>query len=154
MYIEAFILIAIAMAGSILVYAAATGLAASGTGGASVSISYATIRQGTNAAIEKVTIANTGTVTITSFALATVGVISSATCYLSLFNLATGSTTSPACSFTGPVSSGTVTVAPGQSVVATLTVEASLFTVGTLYTVTMSTSPAAQAVQRVVATSA
>jgi hypothetical protein len=158
-YIEVFVLVAVVMACSALVYAAATSLAASGTGGASVAISLATIKQGANEAIEKVTVANAGTVTLTSFTIATSGPsfsYSSATCQLSLLNPSTGSMTSPTCSFTGPVSSGTVNLLPGQSLVATVTIDASsgLFAVGALYTVTVSTPQAAQAVERVVATSA
>ena len=82
-YVEVMVLMALVLGTSALVYLAATNISASGTGGASVSISLAAIRQGADAAVEKVTVANTGTVTITSFTMTTVGVTSSAACYTS-----------------------------------------------------------------------
>ena len=153
-YIEVMILMALVLGTSALVYLAATNISASGTGGASVSISLAAIRQGADAAVEKVTVANTGTVTITSFTMTTVGVTSSASCYMSLLNPAIGSTTSPTCSFTGPVSSGNISLPPGQSIIATVTVDAILFAIGSRYTVLVSAYPAALATAQVVATTA
>jgi len=153
-YVEVMVLMALVLGASTLVYLTATGISSSGTGGASVAISLSTIRQGTVVAIERVTLANTGTTTITSFTITTVGITSSAACYLSLLNPATGSATSPTFSFTGPVSSGTISLPPGQSVIATVTIDASLFTVGTRYAVLVSASPAAQATMQVVAGSA
>jgi len=149
-YVEVMILMALVLGTSALVYVAATNLSASETGGASVSISLAAIRQGADAAIEKVTVANTGTVTITSFTITTVGVTSPSSCYLSLLNPATGSATSGTCSFTAPVTSGNLSLPPGQSIIATVTVEAILFAIGSRYTVLANAYPAALATAQVV----
>ena len=154
MYIEVMILMALVLGTSALVYLAATNISASETGGASVSISLAAMRQGADAAIEKVTIANTGTVTITSFTITTVGVTSSSSCYLSLLNPAIGTTTSGTCSFTGPVTSGNISLPPGQSIIATITVDAILFAIGSRYTVLVGAYPAALATGQVVAITA
>jgi hypothetical protein len=153
-YIEVMVLMALVLGTSALVYVVATNIAASETGGASVSISLAAIRQGADAAIEEVTVGNTGTLTITSFTMTTVGVTSSASCYLSLLNPAIGATTSPTCSYVGPVSSGTISLPPGQSVIATVTVDANLFAVGSRYTVVVNAYPAALATAQVVVTTA
>ena len=153
-YIEVIILMALVLGTSALVYMAATNFSASETSGASVSVSLTAIRQGADAAIEKVTVANTGTVTITSFTITAVGVTSSSSCYLSLLNPAIGATTSGACSFTGPVTSGAISLPPGQSIIATVTVDAILFAIGSRYTVIVNAYPAALATAQVVATAA
>jgi hypothetical protein len=152
-YIEVFILMAIALAGSALVYVAATSLASSSQGGAAVQISGAAIKQGSGVAVEMMAIANTGTVTITSLTLATAGISSSATFYLSLLNPSTGSPVSSGCGAgTNPASVPVCYyLLPGQSVIATVTIDANLFTVGARYTVSVSASPAAQAAAPVVA---
>lgn len=155
-YVEVFILMAIVLGGSALVYAAAMGLAFSSQAGASVQITGAAIKQGEAVAVETVTIANTGTVSINSMTLDTAGAASSASFYLSLLSPSTASTISSGCGAgTNPASvSMCFSLPAGQSVIATLTIEAQLFTVGARYTVSVSASPPAQAVDLVVAASA
>lgn len=155
-YVEVFILMAIVLAGSALVYAAATGLASSSESGASVQITGGSIRQGEGVAVETVTIANIGTATISSMTLTTAGVASAGTFFLSLASPSTGSTLTSGCGAgTNPASVAMCFALPaGQSVVATLTIEAQLFTVGARYTVSLSASPPALAVAQVVAASA
>jgi hypothetical protein len=153
-YIEVMVLMALVLGTSALVYVVATNISASESGGASVSISLATIRQGADAAIEKVTVANTGTLTVTSFTMTTVGVTSSSSCYLSILNPAIGATTSGACSFTGPVASGAISLPPGQSIIATVTVDVILFAIGSRYTIVVNAYPAALATAQAVATAA
>ena len=155
-YIEVFILMAIVLGGSALVFVAAMGLGYSSQSGASVEISAAEVRQGGGVAIETVTIANTGTVAISSMTLTTAGIPSSTTFNLSLLNSATGSTLPSSCGAgtNSAVVSMCFPLPAGQSVVATLTVEAQPFTVGDRYTVSVMASPPAEAVALVVAGSA
>ena len=155
-YIEVFILMAIVLAGSALVYVAAASIASSSQVGASLQISGAAIRQGAGVAVETMTIANTGAVAITSFTITTAGVTSSATFYLSLLNPLTGSPVSSSCGpGTNPLS---VLVCcympPGQSIIATVTIDANVFTVVGRYALTVSASPASQATALVIAAAA
>ncbi|HUI86630.1 MAG TPA: hypothetical protein VLY21_05715 [Nitrososphaerales archaeon] len=155
-YIEVFILMAVVLGGSTLVYAAAMGLAYSSQSGASVQVTGAAIEQGEAVAVETVTIANTGTVSVSSMTLTTAGAATSGSFYLSLLNPSTGSTISSGCGAgTNPASVPMCFPLPaGQSVIATLTVEAQLFAVGARYTVIVSASPPAEAAVQVVAASA
>ena len=155
-YIEVFILMAVVLGGSGLVYAAAMGLAYSSQSGASVQVTGATIRQGEAVAVETVTIANTGAVPVSSMTLETAGTSSSASFFLSLLNPSTGSTISSGCGAGANSASVPMCFAlpPGQSVIATLTIETQLFAVGARYTVIVSASPPAEAAVQVLAASA
>ena len=155
-YIEVFILMAVVLGGSGLVYAAAMGLAYSSQSGAAVQITGAAIQQGEAVAVETVTVANTGTVSISSMTLETAGTSSSASFFLSLLNPSTDSTISSGCG-AGANSAFVPTcfaLPAGQSFIVTLTVEAQLFTVGARYTLIVSASPPAEAAVQVLAASA
>jgi len=96
-YLATFTLIAVALAGSVGVYGAMQTLASSSQGGASVTVSYASIRQGSGVAVETLTLTNTGTVTITSLTVSVLGVSSAATFYLSLTNPSSGAALASSC---------------------------------------------------------
>src|SRR5271157_2045385 len=96
-YLEVFVLIGIAIGGSALVYATTTKYQ-SVAQGAGVTVSQASIRQGLNQAVERLVVANTGTVTFSSFTISTVGTaggISNAQFYVTLTNVATSSSITP-----------------------------------------------------------
>ena len=156
-YLEVFILIGVAIGGSALVYATTTKYqpVAQGPG---VTVSQASIRQGSNQAVERMVMANTGTFSFSSFTISTVGTtggIPNAQFYVTLTDVATSAsiTPSPASGTTGDSSvTETVTSSPGQSILASITiVSGSEFTIGQSYTVIVSTSGAAQASIQVVA---
>lgn len=156
-FLEVFILIGIVIAGTAIVFAAVTKYEPVSQG-ASVGVSDASIRQGSNQAVMRVVIANTGTVSFSSFTISTVGTsagIANAQFYVALINVATSSTVtpSPASGTTGDSAiTETATISPGQSVLATITiVGGSEFTIGQSYSVTISTLPAAQATVQVAA---
>jgi len=155
-YIEVFILMAVVLGGSTLVYAAAMGMAYSSQSGASVQITGAVIKQGEAVAVETVTIANAGTVPVSSMTLTTAGAATSGNFYLSLLNPSTGSAISSACGAGANSASVPMCFAlpPGQSVIATLTIGEQLFAVGARYTVIVSASPPAEAAVQVLAASA
>lgn len=159
-YIEVFILIGIVVAGTAIVFSAVTKYEPVSQG-ASIGLSDASIRQGSNQAVERMVIANTGTVAFSSFTISTVGTaagIPNAQFYVTLTNVATSSsiTPSPASGTTGDSSiTESATISPGQSVLVAVTiVGASEFTIGQSYSVTVSTSPAAQATVSVAAVQA
>ena len=155
-YMEVFILCAAVFGLSGVVYTVATQYARSAQG-ANVTITNAMIKQGANVAVEGLTVANTGTVAFTSVTVATSGLASSASYCLSALNPETGamlSSSCPAGTNPNPISM-TLNLLPGQSIVATITIESGgLFVVGTTYTVMVSTSPAAQSSTQVVAIAA
>ena len=146
-------LIAVVLGASTLVYSAASRMAASAQGGAAVAISSATIKEGVDVAVERILVANTGSVVLNSFTVTTIGASSSATFYLSLLLPSTGFAVSSSCGAgTNPMSVPVcLNLSPGQSVVVTITIDAGPFTVGTPYTVIVSSQQAAQASQRVLA---
>jgi hypothetical protein len=150
-YIEVFILIAIAMVGSGIVYSAVTRYENAATGPA-ISVSDATIRQGANQAVERVVLANTGTVAFSSLTLTNLGAPTGATYCLSQLNPSTGSLISSSCPaglnpsvITLPTSLG-----PGQAVLVSVTVYGGMFTIGAAYTLIVS-SGGAQASMQVLA---
>lgn len=149
-YLQTFILIAVASGASVFLYSSLGGYSAS-LQGVSISISNASVRQGSALAFETVQVANTGTVSISSFTLATPGISSTASYGVSLENIASGSSSSS--SGTGPASIPlTVTIAPGQSELVTVTIYAgNVFTIGTGYSlyVVASGASAQQAVSAV-----
>ncbi len=145
-YLELFILIGVVVGGSVLVYATTTRYmpVAQGPG---VTVSQASIRQGLNQAVERMIIANTGTVSFSSFTITTVGIVN-AQFYVTLVNVATSSSVTPslASGTTGDNSiTETVTISPGQSTLATVTVvSASEFTVGARYSILVGASAGTQ----------
>jgi len=156
-YIEVFILIGVAMAGSALVYAAIINYQLA-VQGPEITISQASIRQGVNEAIERIVIANTGTVTLNSFTISTAGTsggIPNAQFYVALTNVATGAsiTPSPGSGNTGDNSiTETAAISPGQSILVSITfVSSSEFTIGQTYTVIIDAPGSALASIQVVA---
>ncbi|MGP8125827.1 MAG: hypothetical protein ACLQEQ_08215 [Nitrososphaerales archaeon] len=156
-FIEVFILIGIVIAGTAIVFAAVTKYEPVSQG-ASLGISDASIKQGSNQAIVRMVVANTGTVSLSSFTISTVGTsagIANAQFYVTLINVATSSTITPsqASGTTGDSAiTETATISPGQSVLATITIIGAIeFAIGQSYSVTVSTSPAAQATIQVAA---
>jgi hypothetical protein len=156
MYIEVFVLMAIVLGGSALVYATASSLTNSSQTGPEVQITRASIRQGAGVAVETVMVANTGTAAVTSLTVATYGATSSASFTLFLVNPSTGSSLSSTCGAgINPLSVPVCcTLAPGQSIVAAVTIDSNVFAAGARYLVTVTTSPTAQADAIVVAGSA
>ena len=149
-FLELFILIGVVIVGTAIVFSAVTRYE-SASQGPSIAVSDASIRQGSNAAVEKMVIANTGTVSFSSFTVSTSlgsAGIASSQFYITLTNPATGAsvTASPASGTTGDSSiTETVTISPGQSVLASITiVSASEFTIGARYSILVSASAGTQ----------
>ena len=155
-YLELFILIAVAIGGSALVYSVAYQYQPV-VQGPGVTISQASIRQGLNQAVERVVLANTGTAAFNSFTLSTAG-IANAQFYVSLTDAASRSSIAPS-SASGTTGDNSITenvaLSPGQSIVVSITiVSGSEFTVGQSYAVAVSTSGGALSSLRVQAVSA
>jgi hypothetical protein len=150
-YIEVFILIAIAMVGSGIVYSAVTRYEHAATGPA-ISVSDATIRQGANQAVERVVLTNTGTVAFSSLILTNLGAPTGATYCLSLLNPSSGTVLSSSCpAGSNPsVISVPTALGPGQAVLVSVTVYGSVFAVGSTYTL-IASSGGSQASQQVTA---
>ncbi|MBI3858813.1 MAG: hypothetical protein HY296_01020 [Thaumarchaeota archaeon] len=140
-YIEVFVLIGIATGGSALAYSAVGRLGASSSG-PSFGVTDQTIRQGTNAATERMTVTNTGQTGITSFKV--YPGVASAYC-VSVSSVSSGavlSTTCPATSNVFPVALS-VNLDPGASVVFVLFFPgAAVFQVGSAYPVTLAAGSA------------
>jgi hypothetical protein len=154
-YLEVFILIGIVTAVTVLVFSAVTQYEPVSQG-PSIAVSDASIRQGLDQAVESMVLANTGTVSFSSFTISTAGTtggISDAQFYVTLTNVANGSSMAPslASGATGDSSiTENATVSPGQSVLATITiVNASEFTIGESYGVIVSSSGAQSSLQSV-----
>lgn len=151
-YLELFLLIGVATGGSALVYTTA-GTYAAGAQGPVVSVSAATIRQGSGIAVERLAVSNTGVGPFLTVTISTPLLPSSAMyCYSVSRSTGPVSSTCPVLS-TNPSS---VTVAanlpPGDTVTIQLTIlGGSVFAVGSTYTVVVTTSNAAQASLQVVA---
>ena len=145
-YLEVFILIGVAAAGSAAVLAAGLRSVAS-VQGASVSVTGGTIRQGTYLAIESFLIQNTGDAPFTSFEVSTSGVSSNATYCYALYDpisLSTMATTCPALSPDPAGVSISTTVPPGRAVLVEITVTGKEFPPGSVSTVTVTTSAGSQ----------
>ena len=145
-YIEAFILIGIAAGGAGVVLEAALGYA-NAIPGPSVAIEDPSIRQGAYAALETLTVVDTGSGTFQWFTLETTGVPASASYCYSLYDPGNASVLSSDCP---PSSSGPdpLTVGhplpPGSALVLTVTIEGDAFTVGSSSLVTVTASDGAQ----------
>jgi hypothetical protein len=138
-YIETFILIAIAVVGSGIIYSAVTRYEHGATGPA-ISASDATIRQGANQAVERVVLTNTGTVAFSSLTLTNLGAPTGATYCLSVLNPSSGTVLSSRCpAGSNPsVISVSTALGPGQAVLISVTVYGSVFAVGSTYTLIVS----------------
>jgi hypothetical protein len=145
-YLEVFILIGVAAAGSAAVFASGLRSVAS-VQGASVSISGGTIRQGAYLAIESFLIQNTGNVPFTSFEVSTGGVSSDASYCYALYDPITDSsmmTTCPTMSPNPAAVAVSATVSPGGAVLVGITVMGGGFPPGSVSTVSVTTSAGSQ----------
>jgi hypothetical protein len=144
-YLEVFVLIGLATAGSAIVYGMTAGLGESAQG-PGLLVSYASIRQGQNAAVERLVFTNTGQAPISSFTLSTAG-IASAQYLVTLTDAVTGSSVTPSPS-SGTIPSQViqgVTVMPGETISVTLIIlSGAEFSIGTRYPVIMSSTGAQQ----------
>ena len=141
-YLEVFILIGVALGGSAIVADAAWTYSGSAQG-PSLQVSGAAISQGTGAAVEKLTLYDSGNSQISGIALSTTGVSSSAQfCYsvLDPVKQSVLASTCPTLSSNPTSVSLQITIQPGGSAVIELLVTGTPFTIGSSYTVTVSTS--------------
>ena len=145
-YLETFILIGVALAGSGVVLAAGLRTLDSASGG-SVSVSGGSIRQGEYFAVESLLVENTGSVPFGSFEVTTTGVSGSASYCYSIYDPAGGSPISGSCPRmgAGPAAvSVEATVPPGRGVLVEIRVAGPAFALGSVCTVTVTTSAGAQ----------
>lgn len=145
-YLATFILIAVAVAGSALVYGAASSLASS-AGGPSVAVYDGTVRQGAYFATESLAVSNLGRSSFSNFTITTLpGPAGGAYCYslVDPKSLDPEGTTCPEM-VPGP---GTVEVPyplpPGGSVLVDIYVTGGTFTVGAGLQATVTTSTGAE----------
>jgi hypothetical protein len=144
-FLEVFILIGVALGGSALVLSASTGYIA-GLRGPSISIAAASIRQGSESAVEAVELSNTGTSAARSFVIATSQVSDAATFCYSLLGSAneTMETTCPSMQ-QGPASVDiTYSLQSGSTVEVELLVLGDQFAIGSTHLVTVTASSGAQ----------
>ena len=158
-YVETFILIAVAAGGSAAVYSALGGYASSASG-ASFVVSGATIRQGTYAAVERVSVANSGTVPLKSIEVAA-GISSAPQYCVALADLSSGAAIGlvpppPQCGAGTAADPSLITVTPsppvepGEGVVISVVIFSSgEFQVGADYYIVVSASGAAEQVSAV-----
>ncbi len=145
-YLEAFVLIGVAVGGSGIVLQAASTYSAA-VQGPSISVTGATIRQGAYLALESLTVYNTGQIPLNSFEVSTQKVLSSASyCYSLLDPIAQNviSSTCPSMSLNPSLVTFSSSVAPGGALLVELTVMGSAFALGTSCLVTVTTSAGAQ----------
>ena len=145
-FLEVFILVGVAFGGSSIAYGA-TGALSRSLQGPSLSVTGATISQGLDAAVERLTVYNSGSTAAGSFTVATTGVASSAQFCYSALNPVTKSialSTCPTLS-TNPTSVlFSTSLQPGASMVVELDLSGAPFVVGSSYPVTVSTRAGAQ----------
>ena len=152
-YLEVFLLIAVAAAGSAVVLAAGLRSLASSQG-ASVSVTGGDIRQGAYLAVETLLVQNTGDAPFTSFVVSTSGVSQTATYCYSLYDPGSHSSVLSTCPGmeAGPGAVGiSATVLPGRAVLVELTVMGRAFSPGAVSTVVVTTSAGSQGSAGVVA---
>lgn len=144
-YLEVFVLVALALGGSGIVFAAGLGVASSAQG-PGVSVYGFAVRQGAYFAVESATVYDVGDAPFT-FVLSTSGVSTAASYCYTVYSPeggATVSTTCPAMS-TDPARVPVATaLSPGGGVVVELTIAGTAFSLGTDVKVTVTTSTGAQ----------
>ena len=147
-YLEVFTLVGVALLGSAMVFAAVSKYVPA-TGGAAVSVSDLTIRQGSEAALERMVISDVGTSQIPGLMVATSGVGPGAAFCYSASNAATSAPVVATCPTTvampASVSLG-LTILPGESIVLAFTVDGSAFVLGSTSNVIVTATNGAQAV--------
>ncbi len=146
-YIEAFVLIGVAVGGAGLVFGAASSYGSS-IQGTSVSLGAVSVRQGSYAAVERVTVYDSGDSPISAFTLSNQGVSNTA---LYCYTLTLPPSVVAAATNCPPTNAGpsTVhipfTVKPGQSLLVDVTFTGRAFAVGSTASITVTTSDGAQA---------
>ena len=145
-YLEAFLLIGVAVGGSGLVLAAGAGLVRSGSGPA-LSLSGASVRLGRYFAIESVLVYNSGSVPADSFVVSTTGVSEGASYCYSVYDPLRHSAVASTCPTMTPGPSSVelaVGLAPGEGVLVVLTVAGSGWVPGSVARITVTMSSGAQ----------
>ncbi|MDE1853620.1 MAG: hypothetical protein KGI38_07725 [Thaumarchaeota archaeon] len=147
-FLEVFILIGVAVGGSGLVLGAVSGYFGSFYG-TSLSLTGATIRQGSFTAVESITVFDSGQVPMQSFVVSTEPAPSSGSYCYSLLDPATRGLVASTCP-TMRAGPGSVSVssplAPGKGIVVELIVMGGGFTVGSSYAITVTASTGSQEV--------
>lgn len=145
-YLEVFLLIAVVAAGSAVVLAAGLGSLASAQG-PSVSVSGGSIRQGEYLAVETLMIRNTGNAPFASFEVSTTAVADTASYCYTLYDPVSVTTvlaTCPVMRTMPQLVSVSTTVSPGRALVVEITVMGKAFSIGSMSTVTVTTSAGSQ----------
>jgi hypothetical protein len=146
-YLEVFVLVGVAMAATALVFGAMSAYASS-LQGASVTLSSASIRQGTYVAFETLTVYNSGSVTSSALTVTTTSAPSSASYCYTLVDPATMATLSSSCP-SGSANPGSVAISwqivPGKGLLIGLTITGGAFAIGSSSLVTVTTSAGSQA---------
>lgn len=145
-YLEVFVLIGLAVAGSGVVLGAGLS-AASSSDGPALSLLDATVRQGKYFAVESVAIYNTGDKPLGRMVLSTGEVPASATYCYALYDPLGGRALASTCPAMATDPASVVLGAgpgPGKGILVALTVEGSPFTVGSRVQVTVTTDAGAQ----------
>lgn len=154
-YLQTFLLIGVALGGSAIAYK--TVYQYSGEAPTqSLAVSNPSIRQGTNFAVERITVTNQGTAALSSFSVLTQGISAALTYCASVWNPQTQTTIINNCPTmtANPTSvQFSASIPAGGSYVVVLTIlGANAFTVGRSYELTLTSSGGSQAAVGVVAT--
>ena len=146
-YLEAFLLIGIAVGGTGLVFGAVTAYS-SQLQGPSVSINSAIIRQGSFMALETLSVFNSGEVPFSYFTVSTSGVSSTVLYCYTLLDPATKSVVYSSCPGlrADPMTIGIASpLQPGNALLVEIMLSGAVFVVGSGLTVTVTSSAGAQA---------
>lgn len=145
-YLEVFVLIALAIGGSAVVFGAALGTATSARGGG-VSLAGATIRQGDRIALESLAVYNVGDAPFAWFVVSTGGVPAAASYCYTLYDPAGRTVLSSTCPAveSDPASVNvSARLDPGRGVLVELTIVGPPLALGSVSTLTVTTSDGAQ----------
>jgi hypothetical protein len=145
-FLQTFILIAIALGASLLVVRTISNYTTLASG-PSISISGASIGQGSGAAVERLTVSNTGSVVVTSFTLLNPSIQGSVSYCTSTWDPKARALTSTTCPATrtnpGSIQFSQGLAPGGSTVIEVILIGGGVFTLGQAYTITVSAAPAA-----------
>lgn len=144
-YLEAFILVGVAIGGSALVFGSAMGLVSQH--GPGISVTDAAIRQGGQFALESLLVSDTGDTPLGSFVVSTGGVSAGASYCYTLYDPLTRSVVSSTCPVmaAGPGSvKVSAAVPPGRAVLLVMTLAGEAFQPGSVSRLTVTASGGAQ----------
>jgi len=155
-YLETFLLVAVAAGGSAAVFSAMAGYVGTSRG-AEFAVTGAEMRQGTYAALERISIANTGTASLGSFTLTSTIPPSAQYCANLVYEPGGGTVgfapPPPACGQGAAADPASITIVPSEAVASGETVVLSVviyssseFQAGTEYSMVVSASGAAEQV--------